>query len=490
MNEPSVLDLLFSTSDLAALAPEIWLAAAGTFLLLFEAFLPRLRNSVPFLALGAVGVAAWLVAQPATANAAFSGLVRGDLLTVGWSELLLFATALALLSSHGFLRRERIPSGEYEALFLWCAAGLLLLVRSSELLTLFLALELLSLCLYALAAFNRNVPWSTEAALKYFLMGAFVSAFVLYGIALVYGQTETTTFAGIAGRIAAGVDSPALLILGFLLLIAGFAFKMSMVPFHAWAPDVYQGAPSPFVAFLSVAPKAASAFVLASFLVLLDGSVVADRWPSLVALLAVASMAVGNLFALVQRDIKRMLAYSGIAHMGYAVIPLAALGDGTEHWRPLFVYLVAYVLMNAGAFAIVSVLYRRVGEQHSIADLGGWGYRFPLLGICLTICLLSLAGIPPTAGFFGKYLVFLHAIGHGQLWLALVGIAAALVVVAYYLRVIYVLYMKPEQAEPEVTPRWSGNLAAIVAAAGSLALGIWPEHLLAWIDTAVASLAR
>ncbi|MCL4839605.1 MAG: NADH-quinone oxidoreductase subunit N [Thermoanaerobaculia bacterium] len=490
MNDPNAFRILIPTSDLAALAPEIWLAAAGTLLLLFEAFLPRLRRAVPFLALGAVGVAAWLVAQPAAAHGAFGGLVRGDLLTVGWSQLLLLATALALLASRDFLRRERLASGEYEALFLWCAAGLLLLVRSAELLTLFLALELLSLCLYALAAFNRGSAWSTEAAIKYFLMGAFVSAFVLYGIALVYGQTAATSFAGIAERIASGVDSPALLILGFLLLVAGFGFKMSMVPFHAWAPDVYQGAPSPFVAFLSVAPKAASAFVLATLLVLLDGSVISDRWPSLVALLAVASMAVGNLFALVQRDIKRMLAYSGIAHMGYAVIPLAAIGGTTEFWRPLFVYLVAYVLMNAGAFAIVSVLYRRVGEQHSIADLGGWGYRFPLLGICLTICLLSLAGIPPTAGFLGKYLVFLHAIGHGQLWLALVGIAAALVGVVYYLRVVYVLYMKPEQAEPEVTPRWTGNLAAIAAAAGSLAVGIWPERLLGWIETAVASLAR
>ena len=490
MNDPNAFRILIPTSDLAALAPEIWLAAAGTLLLLFEAFFPRLRRAVPFLALGAVGVAAWLVAQPAAATGAFGGLVRGDLLTVGWSQLLLLATALALLASRDFLRRERIASGEYEALFLWCAAGLLLLVRSAELLTLFLALELLSLCLYALAAFNRGSAWSTEAAIKYFLMGAFVSAFVLYGIALVYGQTEATSFAGISERIAIGVDSPVLLILGFLLLVAGFGFKMSMVPFHAWAPDVYQGAPSPFVAFLSVAPKAASAFVLATLLVLLDGSVISDKWPSLVALLAVASMAVGNLFALVQRDIKRMLAYSGIAHMGYAVIPLAAIGGTSEFWRPLFVYLVAYVLMNAGAFAIVAVLYRRVGEQHSIADLGGWGYRFPLLGICLTICLLSLAGIPPTAGFLGKYLVFLHASGHGQLWLALVGIAAALVGVVYYLRVVYVLYMKPEQAEPEVTPRWTGNLAAIVAAAGSLAVGIWPERLLAWIETAVASLAR
>ncbi|QQR72754.1 MAG: NADH-quinone oxidoreductase subunit N [Holophagales bacterium] len=481
-------DFVVRSSDLAALAPEIWLASAATLLLLLEAFVPKAERAIAWLALAAVGVASWLVVGLPSTSTPFGGLVLGNGLTSAWSQLLLLATAFCLLSSRGYLTRERLASGEYEALLLWCCSGLLLLVRSAELLTLFLALELFSLALYALAAFHRRIAWSTESAIKYFLMGAFVSSFVLYGIALVYGQTGTTRLADIVAVASRGVESPALLVLGLLLLVAGFAFKMSLFPFHAWSPDVYQGAPSPFVGFLSVAPKAASAFVLANLLMTASGTVVADRWPSLVALLAVCSMVVGNLLALVQRDLKRMLAYSGIAQMGYAIIPLASL-DGRAFWRPLFVYLAAYVLMNSGAFAVITLLYRRAGEQHSISELSGWGYRFPLLSACLTVCMLSLAGIPPTAGFLGKYLVFLHAIEHGQAWLALVGIAASLVGVVYYLRVIYVLFMKEEECSPEGLPlAFGGRATAILAAAGTLALGIWPGRLLAWIQSAAGRL--
>lgn len=477
-------------SDLAALAPEIWLAVAGTLVLLLEAFLPRWKRAMTGVAVAAVGYAAYLVADLPVTSIAFSGLVRGDAMTAAWSQLILGATALALLASRGYLDRERLPSGEYEALYLWSSCGMLLLVRSAELLTAFLALELFSLCLYSLAAFNRRHAWSSEAAIKYFLMGAFVSSFVLYGIALIYGQTGSTRFAEIAARAAVGIDSPGLFTLGLLLLVAGFAFKMSLAPFHAWAPDVYQGAPTPFVAYLSVAPKAAAIFVVIALLSTAGETVVASRWPGLVALLAVASMLVGNLFALVQRDFKRMLAYSGIAHMGYALIPLAALAGG-RFWRPVFVYFAAYALMNIGAFVAVALLYRRSGEQHSIADLGGWGYRFPLLGVCLTISMLSLAGIPPTAGFLGKYLVFLHAVGEGWLWLAIVGVLASLVGVVYYLRVVYVLYMKPEIAAPEdQRVGWLGGTVACFTAAGSLLLGLWPHRLLAWLDAASAALGR
>jgi len=479
-----------SASDLAALAPETWLAAAGALLLLLEAFWPKLRGALIVLAVAAIAVAAWLVSGLDPGTTAVSGLVQSNAMTGAWSQLILLAAALSLLGSRAYLSRERLASGEYEALFLWCACGLLLLVRSAELLTAFLALELFSVCLYALAAFHRRLAWSTEAAIKYFLMGAFVSSFVLYGIALVYGQTGSTRFAEIAQRGAAGVDSPGLLTLGFLLLVAGFAFKMSLVPFHAWAPDVYQGAPSPFVAFLSVAPKAAAAFVIVNLLTTAGQTVIAPRWPGLVAALAVASMLVGNLFALVQRDIKRMLAYSGIAHMGYAIIPLVALSGG-RFWRPLFVYLLAYALMNIGAFVVVTLLFRRAGEQHSISDLSGWGYRFPLLGACLSISMLSLAGIPPTAGFLGKYLVFLHAIGEGWVGLAITGVVASLVGVVYYLRVVYVLYMKPELAAPEgLEIDWAGRTVAVACAAGTLALGLFPQQLLSWLDGATNALGR
>lgn len=470
-------------ADVAALAPEIVLAAAGTLLLLLEAFAPSLRRAFCWLGAAAAGTAAYLVAGLG-AGSAFHGLVESSPLTAAFSQAILLATALALLASDGYLRRERLSVGEYPALVLWCACGCLLLVRGVELLTIFLALELLSVGLYGLAGFHRRAAGSAEAAIKYFLMGAFVSAFALFGIALVYGETATTRLDAIGVRLASGEASPALVVLGLLLLVTAFAFKLGLVPFHAWTPDVYQGAPTPFVAFLSVAPKVASAVVLVRLLMLAGEGPLAARWADLAAILAVASMLVGNLFALVQRDLKRMLAYSGVAHMGYLLIPLAAPGESS--WRPVLVYLVAYVLMNAGAFVVATLLYSRAGEQHSIAELSGWGYRFPLLAAALSICMVSLAGIPPTAGFLGKYLVFLHAIENGRLALALVGIAASLVGVAYYLRVVYMLYMKPEIAPPDgVAPDFAGSAAAVVAAGASLLLGLLPAGFLAWV---VASL--
>jgi NADH-quinone oxidoreductase subunit N len=261
---------------------------------------------------------------------------------------------------------------------------------------------------------------------------------------------------------------------------------MSVVPFHAWSPDTYQGAPSPFVAFLSVAPKAASALVLLRLLGTVAAAQVGHQWSQLIALLAVLSMVGGNLMALVQKDIKRMLAYSGIAHMGYLLIPLVSVGH--DSLPPVLVYLLAYALMNAGAFAVVALLFARPGEQHLIAELSGWGYRFPFLGLGLTVCMLSLAGIPPTLGFIGKYLVFLHAIQHGNVALALVGIAASLVGAVYYLRVVYVLYMKPEvQAPGALLVDFWGRLAVLVAAAGTLVLGVWPAGLLDWLARAIGA---
>jgi NADH-quinone oxidoreductase subunit N len=464
--------------DLSSLAPELLLAAGGTLLLLLEAFAPKLRAA--FCTLGAaitIG-AAWLVAGLGQGTA-MHGLVESTRLTGAFSQAILLATLLSLLASNGYLRRERILAGEYPALLLWCACGLLLMVRAAELLTVFLALELLSVGLYGLAGFHRRSAGSAEAAIKYFLMGAFVSSFVLFGIALVYGETGSTRLDAIGAALTASQGSPGLVVLGFLFLITGFAFKMGLVPFHAWTPDVYQGAPTPFVAFLSVAPKIGSAVVLVRLIAVAVDGPLGPRWANLAALFAVASMLIGNLFALVQRDLKRMLAYSGVAHMGYLMIPLAAPGE--DSWRPIFIYLVAYVLMNAGAFTVATLLYSKASEQHSIANLAGWGYRFPVLSACLTISMVSLAGIPPTAGFLGKYFVFLHAIEHDQLGLALVGIAASLIGVAYYLRVVYLLYMKPEIASPEgVHPDAAGTLAAILAAAASLLLGLAPSGFLSW----------
>jgi NADH-quinone oxidoreductase subunit N len=475
-----------SAHDIASILPELLLAAGGALILLLDAFLPALRRAwTPLAVLVCLGAARAVLELPD--GESWQGLLTAGALPSAVSLVVLLATLLCLLSSDGYLRRERILAGEYHALLLWCACGLLFMLRATELLTIFVALELFSVCLYSLAGFHRRLAVASESAIKYFLMGAFVSAFLLYGIALLYGQTGTTYLTPLANELAGAAGTSPLTVIGLLLVIAALGFKMSLVPFHAWSPDTYQGAPSPFVGFLSVAPKAASAIVLIRVLMAIAGADMGPKWPQLIGILAAVSMLVGNLLALVQRDIKRMLAYSGIGHMGYLLIPMVAIGPDVS--TPVLMYLLAYTLMNAGAFAVIGMLYARPGEQHLITELSGWGYRFPVLGVCLTVCMLSLGGIPPTAGFLGKYLIFTHAIQHGHLWLALVGIAASLVGVFYYLRVVYMLYMKDEVAAPQglLLDGW-GRLAAVFAAGATLALGIWPSGLLEWLAAAVEQL--
>lgn len=473
-----------SMNDLGGLMPELLLGGMGVVILLLDAFAPRWRRlatALTVVALFGASAAATFEINPGTQ---FGGLLEVSPVTWMITQIILLTGLISVLTAHGYLRREHIFSGEYHALFLWCMVGLTLMARARELLTIFLALELLSICLYSLAGFHRRMAIVTEAALKYFIMGAFASAFVLYGVALIYGETGSTRLVTIGAQLQAGSASIWPVSLGLVLLVAGFAFKMSIVPFHAWAPDAYQGAPTPFVAFLSVAPKVASAIVLLRLLRVAFEMQGGPQWGHLVAGLSIASMLVGNLLALVQRDIKRMLAYSGIAHMGYLLLPLVTLND--ESWRAVLVYLLAYALMNAGAFAVIAMLYRRPGEQHLISEVAGWGYRFPLLGACLTICLLSLGGIPPMLGFVGKYLVFLQALDTGHLGLVLVGVLTSLIGVYYYLRVVYTLYMKAEAHVPQgLRIDLAGRSAVVIAAAGTLILGLWPTRLLDWLLRAI-----
>jgi NADH-quinone oxidoreductase subunit N len=471
-------------ADLAALLPELLLCGGGVVILLLDALAPRLRRAWTPLALAttvAAGWAAWS-ARFVPTSLTWNGLLETSNITIAFSLIVLVATALCLLASESYLRREGILAGEYHALLLWCATGVLLMLRATELLTVFVSLELFSICLYSLAAYHRRVSVSVEAAIKYFLMGAFVSAFILYGVALLYGAAGSTRFSGLSEAFGAGRGTVAAS-LGLLLVVAGFGFKMALVPFHAWSPDAYQGAPSPFVAFLSVAPKVASAFVLYRLLTVVAPWTGSDRWTAVVSILSALSMVAGNLLALVQRDIKRMLAYSGIAHMGYLLLALVTIDP--EQLAAILVYLLAYALMNAGAFAVVSLLYSHPGDQHLISDLAGWGYRYPLLGGCLTVCMLSLGGIPPTLGFLGKYLVFLAAVEHRHTHLAVLGVLTSIVGVFYYLRVVYYLYMKSETREPQgLLIDGYGRAAAVLAALGTLLLGIWPSRLLEWLVAA------
>ncbi len=478
--------LAITPQDLASLWPEIALSGTGVVLLLLDAFLPALRRLLTPLALGGCALAAWAAVSRVPAGSSFGGLLLWDGVTQFGALIALVSTALCVLASDGYLRRERILGGEYHALLLWCATGVLLMLRGIELLTIFVALELLSV----VSLRPRRLPparggrgGSGDQVLP--------DGRVRQRLRPVRHRPALRRDRHPPGCPRSPPPSAAVRrsswCSGLLMLIAGFGFKMSLVPFHAWSPDVYQGAPSPFVAFLSVAPKAASAIVLVRVLTAAAEGGALVKGPRLIALLAVVSMIVGNLLALVQRDIKRMLAYSGIAHMGYLLIALASLDR--ESWGPVLLYLLAYALMNGGAFAIVGMLYAKPGEQHLISDLSGWGYRYPVLGACLTISMLSLGGIPPTVGFLGKYLLFAHAIRHGQMWLAVVGVVASLLGVFYYLRVVYVLYMKDEVRAPEglLLDGW-GRLAAVGAAAATLALGVVPGPLLDWLRALVEGL--
>jgi NADH-quinone oxidoreductase subunit N len=324
-----------------------------------------------------------------------------------------------------------------------------------------------------LAAIFRTIPASSEAGLKYFLTGAFGSAFTLFGIVFLFGKSGSVRISALS---QIGLAADPLVIFALLLLLVGFGFKMSLAPFHAWAPDVYQGMPTPAVAYLSVAPKAASLLVLFRVLSAVFQGGMPDRFRTGLAALAILSMTLGNVVALAQRDAKRLLAYSGIAHMGYVTIALAVFGR--DALAAVIVYFFAYLVSNAGAFAAIAALYRDETKPHPIGLLAGEGRRSPFPAAVLALCLFSLAGIPATAGFIGKFFVFKAAIDRGLYGLAIVGVVNSLISIGYYLKVVYLMYMR-DTVEPEGPPPLAAadGLALALCGAGILVLGIFPSNL-------------
>jgi NADH-quinone oxidoreductase subunit N len=475
--------LSFGPNDLAAAMPEIVLAAAGCLLVLLDAFAPSARRWLAMLSLLGVVAATWfLVAAPR--GTSFAGRYETSDLTVAAGLFAAAAAAIAILVAKPYLQRTGEEKGEFYALLLWGHLGVSLMIRGLDLLVVFIGLETLSLSFYVLAAFFRGIQASSEAGLKYFLTGAFASAFTLYGIALLFGKAGSVRIAALARPELA--NDP-LVSFALLLLIVGFGFKMSLAPFHAWAPDVYQGMPTPAVAYLSVAPKGASVLVLYRVLTAVFQTGMPGRFQTAIVALAILSMSLGNVVALAQRDIKRLLAYSGIAHMGYVTIALAVFGR--EALAAVIVYFFAYVVSNAGAFAAVSALYRDETKPHPVGLLAGEGRRTPFPSAVLALCLFSLAGIPATAGFIGKFFVFKAAIEQGLYALAIIGVVNSLVSIGYYLKIVYVLYMRePLDVErpPALAP--ADRLALGLCAAGILALGIFPAGLWDLARRAAASL--
>lgn len=412
----------------------------------------------------------------------FNGMIVVDGFGLFVAGVVLAGTLLTLFLAIGYARRENIHLAELYHLILMAAVGMILMAQSTNLLMILLGLELLSVSVYVLTGFRRTRLSSVEGALKYFVLGAFSTGFFVYGIAFVYGTTGTMDLEAMAPVLRAGPPS-GLLLLGVALLSVGFAFKVALVPFHMWSPDVYQGAPAPITGFMATGVKAAgfAAFVR---VVLATFDTLADQWVPLLWILAVLTMFVGNIAAIVQDDIKRLLAYSSIAHAGYLVVALLAhneLGNAA-----VLYYLAAYTLMTLGAFGVVVVLGERGHENTSISrDYAGIAYRHPLLAAAMALFMFSLTGVPPTAGFFGKFIIFSAAVDAGFVALAVLMVIASVISAYYYLKVVVAMYMGSSDREPiRVRAGALATIALLVTVVGVLALGIFPGG---WLDLARAS---
>ncbi|HET8713815.1 MAG TPA: NADH-quinone oxidoreductase subunit N, partial [Gemmatimonadales bacterium] len=390
--------------------------------------------------------------------------------------IFLGAAALTVLISFSYLEREQLFAPEYYVLLLFGTMGMMVMAGGGDLMVIFLGLELMSVAVYVLAGFDRKRARSAEAALKYFLLGAFASGFLLYGIALIYGSTGTTNVALIGTQVRLAGTSGVMLLAGLALLLVGFGFKIAAVPFHMWAPDVYDGAPTPVTAFMATGVKAAAFAAL--FRVMLQGFASVAAWHDILWWLAVVTMIGGNLFALAQRSLKRMLAYSSVAHAGYLLV--AVVSGTTAGTSAFIVYAIAYTLMTVGAFALLAAKGRGGESEVTIDDLSGLAARRPWLAFALAVCMLSLLGFPGTAGFIGKWYIILAAIGTEQNVLAAILVLTSVVSAGYYLPVIMAMYMKPEPIEAAhvdvVLDRW-GRAAMAVVVVGLLLFGLWPNRL-------------
>ncbi len=482
----------WGTVDLnySALLPEIILSLTGIMIMLVIPFVPTARHvSLGYPALAGIAVAFLsLVATRATwdqrGEAFFYGMVFQDPFALFLKVLFLFATAALVLIAMNYLDQEDRAQGEFYALLLFATVGMCLMAASADLIMTFLGLEILSISTYVLAGLKERERKSNESAIKYFLLGAFSTAFMLYGIAFVYGATGSTQYLIIAKVIPTSESEPFLLLLALGLMLVGFGFKIALAPFHIWAPDVYEGAPLPVTALLAVGSKAAALVALVRILFQALPAL-SPEWQVLLWMSAVLTMSIGNIAALTQTNIKRMLAYSSIAHAGYLLLGLTAHNElGTQG---ILYYLVAYALMTMGAFAVVQIVGGRDEQYIQIEDYRGLGYRHPFLSVTLSVFLISLAGIPATAGFMGKFFLFAAALESELYGLVFLAILASAIGIYYYLKVIVLMYMGDFQEETGtlITIPLSLRIVIAIMVLGTIYLGILPGTLLHLASEAV-----
>jgi NADH-quinone oxidoreductase subunit N len=488
------------------LAPELIIGAVAILVMLWDAFIkdPNQRWRTGVLSLLGLAGAAWACFSlwGQTGKTAYNGMIVVDQLRLTFSLIILLVSALTVLVSTFWVESEKLPAGEFHSLLMFATSGMLLMASGGDLVMIFLGLEIMSIATYVMAGFRRTDLRSNESALKYFILGSLSSAFLLYGIALVYGGTATT--AGLPGttniaQIAAqATDSrfPSLLFIGAAMMIIGFGFKIATAPFHVWTPDVYEGAPTPVTAFMAAGPKAAGfaaflrVFVLG--LAMVPVSVAQNEniqqlqhtWLTALAALAAITMTVGNIVAILQNNVKRMLAYSSIAHAGYALVGFVAAGAATDEFTRreaisgVAFYLLTYAVMNMGAFAIVGLIARSGDRRTEVEDYNGIGFLTPVLAFSLSLFLLSLLGMPPTAGFMGKIRAFTPAVKTGYTWLVVIAVLNTALSAYYYLRLIIVMFFRERTIEWQA-PRIPQSVAAVLVLTiiGVLYFGIFGSSL-------------
>jgi NADH-quinone oxidoreductase subunit N len=471
----------FTIPDLNPVMPEIVMTCLALFILMADLVIKR-KESIAFLSIISVAVVTYVMSG-AKLDTTFNGMFIMDGYSLFFKLIFMINVVLTILISVKYIAVEKVNFGEYYSLILFSTLGMMLMASAGDLIVLYLGLELMALSTYVLAGFMRYDIKSNEAAMKYFLLGAFASAFLLYGTSMIYGLTGTTDIKAIASYIAQnGLSGNPVLLFSMILFAVAFSFKIAAVPFHMWAPDAYEGAPTSITAFMSVGPKAAGFAVIGRVFMIAFGSIKFE-WASVLIPIAILTMGVGNIVALSQTNIKRMLAYSSIAHAGYALLGIiAGTNDGMAS---VMSYMLIYAFMNIGAFAVVIMLRSEGFKGDNIADYEGLAKTHPLSAALMLVFMFSLIGIPPTAGFIGKFYVFMSAINAGYTWLVIIAVIFSAISAYFYLRVVMYMYMKEHKETVQLTTSPAIALALTIMVIAVIVIGVLPSAVINFAVTAV-----
>lgn len=502
MNTFLLTDLVPPNVNVSIILPELIVAFAGVVVMIYDSYFPKQRTVsgvIAILGLVISGIVLGTMWGGSTEATSWNGMIATDNLRLGFSFVFLFVSAMTVLISTVWVERENVPAGEYHALLLFATFGMMMMSAGNDLVVIFLGLETLSIATYVMAGLRKTDLKSNESAMKYFILGSFASAFLLYGMALIYGATGSTNLTQIAATMTAPdahVNFPALLLIGGAMMIVGFGFKIAMAPFHVWAPDVYEGAPTPVTGFMAAGPKAAAFASFIRIFVLglpLVAGVQASEylhltWTTAIAVLAMATILVGNVAAIMQTNVKRMLAYSSIAHAGYALVGFIGAGFAKttqardEAIASVAFYMLTYAVTNLGAFAIVTLLSQKNDRRADFEDYNGIGFKSPILSFSLSLFMLSLFGLPLTGGFMGKVLVFKPALEANNpliTGLVVVAVIGSAISAYYYLRLIVVMFFR-ERTTEWIQPKISGAVSAalIIAVIGVFYFGIFADRVI------------